>query len=140
MNFGEYLKTLRREKKLSQRQLADLSKISNTEVSRLESGQRLKPSPAILKAIAPHLGISYGELMKKAGYIEETISHEKYTESIFRDTDGNLQDIFRAVKNLEERDSEMLTIMKRISTELPDEDLMIIKNLAMGLLSKNKNM
>lgn len=98
MKFGEFLKNLRKEKGLSQRQLADLCNISNTEISRIESGERQKPSPNILKAIAPHLEISYGELMTKAGYIEETIDHEKYTELIFRTEDGEFADTLKMAK------------------------------------------
>lgn len=139
MKFGEFLKNLRKEKGLSQRQLADLCNISNTEISRIESGERQKPSPNILKAIAPHLGISYGELMTKAGYIEETIDHEKYTELIFRTEDGEFADTLKMAKNIHNRDSELLTIMNRVTSELPKEDITAIKEFANFYLNKNKN-
>ncbi|AKA72312.1 helix-turn-helix domain-containing protein [Clostridium scatologenes] len=139
MKFGEFLKNLRKEKGLSQRQLADLCNISNTEISRIESGERQKPSPNILKAIAPHLGISYGELMTKAGYIEETIDHEKYTELIFRTEDGEFADTLKMAKNIHNKDSELLTIMNRVTSELPNEDITAIKEFANFYLNKNKN-
>ncbi|WPC42749.1 helix-turn-helix transcriptional regulator [Clostridium sp. JS66] len=139
MKFGEFLKNLRKEKGLSQRQLADLCNISNTEISRIESGERQKPSPNILKAIAPHLGISYGELMTKAGYIEETIDHEKYTELIFRTEDGEFADTLKMAKNIHNKDSELLTIMNRVTSELPKEDITAIKEFANFYLNKNKN-
>ncbi|ADL50525.1 helix-turn-helix domain-containing protein [Clostridium cellulovorans] len=139
MSFGEFLKKLRAEKGLSQRQLADLSKISNTEISRMESGERQKPSPKILKEIAPHLGISYRELMAQAGYIEETIEHEKYTEHIFRSDDGEFADTIRMAKNIHKKDSELLTIMNRASDELPKEDIKAIKEFVNFYLNKNKD-
>lgn len=139
MKFGEFLKNLRKEKGLSQRQLADLCNISNTEISRIESGKRQKPSPNILKAIAPYLGISYGELMTKAGYIEETIDHEKYTELIFRTEDGEFADTLKMAKNIHNKDSELLTIMNRVTSELPTEDITAIKEFANFYLNKNKN-
>ena len=139
MKFGEYLKALREANKLSQRQLADLAKISNTEISRIESGERQKPSPAILKAIAPHLGITYSELMSQAGYIEETIEHEKYTEHIFRSEDGEFADTYKMAKNIHKKDSELLTIMNRVSSELPKEDINAIKEIANFYLNKNKD-
>lgn len=137
MIFGEYLKNLRKENKLSQRKLAELANISNTEVSRIESGERQKASPNILKAIAPHLKVSYSTLMTKAGYIEENIEHDKYTESIFRDDDGNLQDTIRLAKSIEKRDSEFLTIMNRAFSELSDKDLQSIKNFVNFHLHQN---
>lgn len=139
MKFGEYLKAQRDAKGLSQRQLADLAKVSNTEISRIESGERQKPSPNILKAIAPHLGISYGELMTQAGYIEETIEHDKYTEHIFRSEDGEFADTYKMAKNIYKKDSELLTIMNRVSSELPKEDIKAIKEFANFYLNKNKN-
>ncbi|KQB74802.1 DNA-binding protein, partial [Clostridium butyricum] len=104
MKFGEFFKNIRTEKGLSQRQLAELSHISNTEISRIESGERRNPSPNILKSLAPHLGISYGELMIKAGYIDESIEHEKYTEHIFRKADGELADTIRLAKTIHDKD------------------------------------
>lgn len=139
MKFGEFLKNLRIEKNLSQRQLADLAKISNTEISRIESGKRQKPSPNILKAIAPHLEISYSELMINAGYIEETIEHEKFYEKIFRDNNGIFADTFRMVKDIQDKDYELLKIMSRVSSELCDDDINAIKNIANLYLNQNKN-
>lgn len=69
MSFGTYLKQLRKEKPISQRELADKAGISNAEISRIETGDRLKPSPNVLRAIAPILGVPYEELMVKAGYL-----------------------------------------------------------------------
>ncbi|MGO5064110.1 MULTISPECIES: helix-turn-helix domain-containing protein [unclassified Clostridium] len=139
MQFGEFLKNIRKEKGLSQRQLAELSHISNTEISRIESGERHNPSPNILKSIAPHLGLSYGELMIKAGYIDESIEHEKYTEHIFRKANGEFADTIRLAKNINDKDSELLTIMNRVTCELSKEDIKAIKEFANFYLNKNKD-
>lgn len=69
--IGSFIKDLRLKKDFSQRQLSLYSGISNTEISRIESGQRKNPSPDTLKKLAPCLGISYEELMEFAGYIEK---------------------------------------------------------------------
>lgn len=62
----------RREKiGLSQRQLAELSGLSNTEISRIEKGSRKHPSPETLKAIAPHIQVNYELLLELAGYLEK---------------------------------------------------------------------
>lgn len=138
MNFGKYIESLRMERDLSQRQLAELAGISNTEIWRIESGERKKPSPGILKVIAPHLCVTYEELMVKAGYIEETVEHKSYSELIYRDSDGNLADIIKKAKEMQRKDSDWANIAYRISTELSKDDINAIKAVAMSLLNKGK--
>lgn len=69
--FGEYLKSIRKYKKMTIRQLELYSKVSNAYISQLERGERGIPSPDILKKLADPLGVEYNELMIKAGYVEE---------------------------------------------------------------------
>jgi transcriptional regulator with XRE-family HTH domain len=71
MTVGEYLKQLRKEKSISQRELAEKSGISNAEISRIETGERQKPSPDVLRQLASALNVPYESLMDKAGYINE---------------------------------------------------------------------
>lgn len=134
MAIGEYIKILRKEKGLSQRVLGELANVSNTEISRIESGERIKPSPEILKAIAPHLGVDYLDLMRKANYIEEVVENNGIKESILRNDDGSLADIVRVATNINQKDSELFVIMTRATEELPQEDLDKIKEYAEGLM------
>jgi len=138
MNIGEYIMYLRKKRDLSQRQLASLSKISNTEISRIESGERKKPSPDTLKAIAPHLGISYEELMVYAGYIEKTIEHKGYTEHTFYDDKGELVDIVRKAKEMHEKDEQWANTAYRVATELPEKDRKKVEEFAEYVLGKYK--
>ena len=71
MTVGDYLKQLRKEKSISQRELAEKSGISNAEISRIETGERQKPSPDVLRQLASALNVPYESLMDKAGYINE---------------------------------------------------------------------
>lgn len=75
MSFGEYLKQLRKDNSISQRELAEKTGISNAEISRIESGERQKPSPDVLRAIAPILNVQYEELMDKAGYLNSRATY-----------------------------------------------------------------
>lgn len=68
--IGDFIKVKRDDKGLSQRELARLCGVNNAEISRIESGERQKVSPAILRSLAPVLGVSYENLMSKAGYLE----------------------------------------------------------------------
>ena len=70
MNFREYLKTKREEKNLSMNKLAELSGVSVMYISRLESGEREKPSPEIIGKLAKGLEEPYENLMVVAGYID----------------------------------------------------------------------
>jgi len=69
MEFSKYIKYLRDTRNLSQRELAKMAGISNTEIWRIEKGDRSKPSPKVLEKLAAPLGVSYEHLMEKAGYI-----------------------------------------------------------------------
>jgi transcriptional regulator with XRE-family HTH domain len=139
MKFGEYLKELRKNKGITQKELADMSGFSNGEISKVESGDRKKPSPALLKAIAPHLGIPYEVLMNKAGYLEKVVDHSGYTEYIFKDDDGSLADIVRKAREMQEADSDWANIAYRVSRELSREDVEAIKAIANSLLRKADN-
>ena len=55
MDLGSYLIQVRNERGYSQRDLAEKSGVSPAEISRVESGKRQKPSPAVLRAIADTL-------------------------------------------------------------------------------------
>lgn len=68
-DFGLFLKRLRNEKNMTIRQLELYSKVSNAYLSQLENGKRGIPSPEILDKLSKPLGVSYEELMEKAGYI-----------------------------------------------------------------------
>ncbi len=64
---GQMIARAREEKKLSRRELARIAKISDTELSRIESGEREIPNPKTLRKISTHIGINYNDLMYAAG-------------------------------------------------------------------------
>ncbi|WP_440682515.1 helix-turn-helix domain-containing protein [Bacillus subtilis] len=70
-SFGEQLRALREERKLTVNQLATYSGVSAAGISRIENGKRGVPKPATIKKLAEALKIPYEGLMYKAGYIEE---------------------------------------------------------------------
>ena len=73
MNIGEYIKKTRKERDMSQRDLAYASHLSNAEISRIESGFRKNPSPDTLKSIASALHIPAETLFEIAGFIEKKL-------------------------------------------------------------------
>jgi transcriptional regulator with XRE-family HTH domain len=69
-SIGEYIREQRTRAKISLRQLADVSGISNPYLSQVERGLR-RPSAEILQQIAKGLRISAEALYVQAGILEE---------------------------------------------------------------------
>lgn len=72
--LGKIISETREKIGISQRELARQANMDCAEVSRIESGKRLKPNVLYLKGIAEALNLSMVELMKLAGYNEIEIN------------------------------------------------------------------
>ena len=66
-NIGEVITEAREKANLSQRQLATLANINNSELAKRESGVRKEPSPKILRKISNVLDVNYSDLMYMIG-------------------------------------------------------------------------
>lgn len=66
-SVGEMIAKGREASGLSQRELANLAHVSNTEISRIESGEREIPNPKTLRRISKYIGVNYNDLMYAAG-------------------------------------------------------------------------
>lgn len=64
---GELIQKGREEQNLSMRQLAELAKVSHSDISRIESGEREVPNPKVLRKISKYIGINYNDLMYASG-------------------------------------------------------------------------
>ncbi|GAA4234709.1 helix-turn-helix transcriptional regulator [Actinomadura meridiana] len=94
-SIGEYIREQRTRAKISLRQLADVSGISNPYLSQIERGLR-KPSAEILQQIAKGLRISAEVLYVQAGFLEE------------REDDTDVQAAVRGDVLLTERQKQVL--------------------------------
>ena len=90
-NIGLLIKSARKEKGYSARELAKLCDISHTEISNIEKGERVKPAILTLKAFEKYLDLDFKKLAKAVGYAPETIefgdnniivSYERYDKRI----------------------------------------------------------
>jgi transcriptional regulator with XRE-family HTH domain len=68
--FGEYVRAQRKLAKLSLRELAHLSDVSNAYLSQLERGMH-EPSIRVVKSIAAAFDLPPEELLERAGLFEE---------------------------------------------------------------------
>lgn len=75
MEFGEYLRKIRKEKGLSLREAAKRSGISHPYLSQLETGKNTQPTKEIINKIAKGLGTPNGNLLMLAGYIDDPFDH-----------------------------------------------------------------
>lgn len=71
LTLGEYLASLRMAKKMSLRQVEEATEntVSNAYLSQLEHSKISQPSPNILHALSEVYGVSYENLMERAGYV-----------------------------------------------------------------------
>ncbi|MFC2005649.1 helix-turn-helix domain-containing protein [Chloroflexota bacterium] len=86
-NFGEYLRTLRIEQKLSLREAEKLSGVSNSYLGLIERGQRPIPGADILKKLAPVYDVPARDLMRSAGYLKDedvSLSEEDEVDMAFK--------------------------------------------------------
>ena len=67
ISVGQMIEQAREAKGLSKRELSRLAKISDTELARIESGEREIPNPKTLRKISKYIGINYNDLMYAAG-------------------------------------------------------------------------
>lgn len=65
--IGEVIANARENAGLSQRQLAKVAKISNAELSKIESGEREIPNPKTLRKISKYINVNYNEMMNMIG-------------------------------------------------------------------------
>ncbi len=77
--LGTYLADLRASKKLKLREVEEATDnaVSNAYLSQIENGKIKQPSPNILYELAEVYGVSYNQLMEKAGYIVEKSKSSK---------------------------------------------------------------
>jgi transcriptional regulator with XRE-family HTH domain len=94
-SIGEYIRDQRQRAKVSLRQLAEVTGVSNPYLSQIERGLR-KPSAEILQQIAKGLRISAEALYVQAGILEE------------READTDVEAAIRTDLILTERQKQVL--------------------------------
>ncbi len=77
LTLGRYLASVREDRKLSLREVekATLKVVSNAYLSQIENDRIKKPSPNILHSLAKLYGVSYEDLMERAGFVSPAKFH-----------------------------------------------------------------
>lgn len=161
--FANYLKEVRKNKKITLVDLAKIAGTSNSYLSQLENAKRNPPKPDLLKSIANGLALHntneahtlYEELMKKAGYIPDMsgsgVVHPD-NELEFSKGQNKIDEIM--IDKLQSENEELkskLTLDKLITPgdtelkieldqqELTQSELHAIRLLILGIRSNRKN-
>ncbi len=82
MSLKENLKRIRKAKKISQQELAELSGLSFSMVSKLESGEQSNPTLETIEKISFALGVKPSDLIDMGKEYEKWECFIKYLESI----------------------------------------------------------
>lgn len=69
--LGVFLRTLRKNKGLTLREVSDRSGISHPYLSQLETGKNENPSKEVLRKLSEVYNYSYGDLLQMAGYLDD---------------------------------------------------------------------
>jgi transcriptional regulator with XRE-family HTH domain len=91
--LGEYIRSQRRLARMSLRDLAELTNVSNPYLSQIERGLH-EPSVRVIKAIARALDLQAETLLMQAGFLDEDLRHRtgegdgSRTEAAIRDDPG----------------------------------------------------
>ena len=118
---GELIKKGREEKNLSMRQLAELAKVSHSDISRIESGEREVPNPKILRKISQHIGINYNDLMYAAGLGFQVTDLNPFLKSYYKNLQG--EEIVEALANTSGSIRTWEKLIKSFEEKLKDESL-----------------
>lgn len=70
--IGEFLRGKRKEKGYSMQRLSQLSGISTSEISRIETGVRPTSTIQTLEKLTTALGVTLDELLREAGYVSDS--------------------------------------------------------------------
>ena len=158
-SIGEIIAEARESKGYSQRQLAKLANINNSELSKIESGIRKDPSPRILRKIGKLIDLNYNDLMYKIGlglevsplnpFIKDYYSKLKGQELNDAEVNvlGNIENLKKLVSSCEEKlkDKNILESEKELLQDtIEDTNYQIntsneIVNLIQSLKVKERN-
>lgn len=80
--FGTYMRTLRKRRGLTLKQVEHAAKVSNAYVSQFERGLRNPPHPDILNRLAKVYEVPVRELLVEAGFLKEESDAQRRREQV----------------------------------------------------------
>ncbi len=116
---GELVQKGREEQNLSMRQLAELAKVSHSDISRIESGEREVPNPKVLRKISKYIGINYNDLMYASGLGAQVSPLNPYIIEHYSKLRG--EDLKQALDTIESAIKNNNVLIESLKKTLEDE-------------------
>ncbi|MGN1338519.1 MAG: helix-turn-helix domain-containing protein [Candidatus Coprovivens sp.] len=122
-NIAELISTARKDKNISMRELGRLSSITNSEISKIESGKRPMPKLKTLKALCRYLDIYYEECLYVLNLggtynVDNTIITDYYQNM----DEKNLRATYKSINGQINEINNQLFFMKNKLFEVKDKD------------------
>lgn len=119
ITVGKLIAEAREKKGLSKNQLAEMAKISHTEISRIESGEREVPNPKTLRKISKYIGLNYNDLMYAAGLGAKISPLNPYLLDYYTNLKGeDLRDTYKSVESSIKNNKILIETLKKSSEDL----------------------
>ena len=121
---GELIKEGREKQNLSMRQLAELAKVSHSDISRIESGEREVPNPKILRKISKYIDVNYNDLMYAAGLGFQVTPLNPFLKSYYSSLKGHELDeaLINTLGSIENWEALVKSLKNRVETENISEE------------------
>jgi transcriptional regulator with XRE-family HTH domain len=133
MSLGEYIKTIRHRRGLSQWELSRLSGLTRSHLSRLELNDIEDPSAETFLSLARALKVHPNDLYQAAGYIEENARFRRSLEKTPEEAFAELEQIpVQPVPVLEKIHSKASDVVQYSQWELSQGE----QNKVVGLLAR----
>lgn len=120
LTIGAIIRRARKEKGLSQKELASLSNITPVQLCRIEKDESI-PTKTSLRSLSAYIGIEYTSLLVCAGY------NNMSGKRIFYKTDGSELDINRVIRSVYKVDSDLLSYFDDFENIGTAENVTVIK-------------
>ena len=121
---GELIKEGREKQNLSMRQLAELAKVSHSDISRIESGEREVPNPKILRKISKYIDVNYNDLMYAAVLGFQVTPLNPFLKRYYSSLKGHELDeaLINTLGSIENWEALVKSLRNRVETENISEE------------------
>ena len=121
---GELIKEGREKQNLSMRQLAELAKVSHSDISRIEAGEREVPKPKILRKISKYIDVNYNDLMYAAGLGFQVTPLNPFLKRYYSSLKGHELDeaLINTLGSIENWEALVKSLRNRVETENISEE------------------
>ena len=121
---GELIKEGREKQNLSMRQLAELAKVSHSDISRIGSGEREVPNPKILRKISKYIDVNYNDLMYAAGLGFQVTPLNPFLKRYYSSLKGHELDeaLINTLGSIENWEALVKSLRNRVETENISEE------------------